>query len=54
MIVMIVLCCVVLYDFVHCLLLRRNNKYIYISTRFKNYRIDDHKRTRLKAIHLAR
>jgi len=24
---MIVLCCVVLYDFVHCLLLRRNNKY---------------------------
>jgi len=25
---MIVLCCVVLYDFVHCLLLRRNNKYI--------------------------
>ena len=26
--VMIVLCCVVLYDFVHCLLLRRNNKYI--------------------------
>jgi len=25
--VMIVLCCVVLYDFVHCLLLRRNNKY---------------------------
>ena len=25
---MIVLCCAVLYDFVHCLLLRRNNKYI--------------------------
>jgi len=25
---MIVLCCVVLYDYVHCLLLRRNNKYI--------------------------
>ena len=25
---MSVLCCVLLYDFVHCLLLRRNNKYI--------------------------
>jgi len=24
---MIVVCCVVLYDYVHCLLLRRNNKY---------------------------
>jgi len=31
--VMSVLCCVLLYDFVHCLLLRRNNKYITFSTR---------------------
>ena len=33
---MIVLCRVVLYDFVHCLLLRRNNKYInvYVSYLF--------------------
>ena len=28
---MIVLCCVVLYDYVHCLLLRRNNKWWYIT-----------------------
>ena len=30
---MSVLCCVLLYDFVHCLLLRRNNKYIAVVCR---------------------
>ena len=31
--VMSVLCCVLLYDFVHCLLLRRNNKYITLQVK---------------------
>jgi len=46
--VMIVLCCVVLYDFVHCLLLRRNNKYIKRNTT-PDFRLDD--RTREWTVH---
>jgi len=43
---MSVLCCVVLYDFVHCLLLRRNNKYnilpVHLFHSFVRYQTYEH------------
>jgi len=39
---MIVLCCVVLYDFVHCLLLRRNNKYKSVVTAIRFTVVDQY------------